>query len=98
MSTTTSEIECLHRLNGLNGSISEILLFLVDEKLILKAKAKEIELSSMPAKELHVFLRDLRSQNAIQLLEYNWTILPKEVIEVAIITDRSQREFSYSAF
>ena len=90
------EIECLARLQSLTGSVNEILKFILDEKLIEKETVKSIMQSSDQAKELQNFLKNLSKTDMIQLLEYEWVILPVERIKISMVTSRSSKEFTFN--
>ena len=96
MKRTRREIECLSRMQELNSSYEDILGFLYDEVLITKEEIKAIRSSSEVAKMLQKHLSTLSQLNKVQLLEYEWTILPMERIKLLIVTDRNSREFSYN--
>jgi hypothetical protein len=89
-------VECLARLNELTGSTSTILQFLAEEKLIGVSLVKEVSNSPDKAKELYVLLQGLHSEDKLQLLSYEWQVLPIERIRIHIITNRSNKEFDYN--
>lgn len=90
------EIECLSRLQDLTGQLEDVLDFLKIEGLISDNDLRAIKLSSDKAKEMHLLLKKLQGEK-LQLLKYEWTILPVEHIALFILTDRNFKEFSYSA-
>ena len=90
------EIECLARLNDLNGAVDDVLQFLLSEKLVTKEEIKFIQHSSDQPKNLQATLKKLSSTDKLQLVEYEWTILPVERIKIHIVTDRATREFTYN--
>jgi len=47
------------------------------------------------AKVLHTKLASLSKSNKLQLLEYEWVVLPVERMKITIITDRMSKEFSH---
>lgn len=96
MNKTRRQIDCLQRLEELTTCRDEIFAFLFDEKLITKEEIKDIKSTSNPSQGLHVFLAKLSSDNKIQLLEYEWQLLPVERIKLLILTDRNNKEFSYN--
>ena len=98
MSKKSKQIECLDRLNELNGSIQEIVLFLREEKLITNDEVNQVRQSPMQAKELQALLAKVSTNEKIQLLEYQWSLLPVEIITITIITDSVKREFAYQGF
>lgn len=91
-----NEIACLKKLNDLTGQIDDILLFLKNEDLVNDVDIKTIRQSSDRPKEIATKLENLKNNKKIQLLEYNWQILPKEFIIINIITDSNRKEFSYN--
>lgn len=96
MSKASKEIECLMRLDGLTPSYDGILEFLHSEDLISRGEGKAIRSSSEVAKKLHEKLTTLSKTKKLQLLEFEWTMLPIERIKVMIVTDRMSKEFSFN--
>lgn len=90
------EIECLARLHALSGALDDVLEFLVSEKLIAPEAVKEAKLSPETPKVVHQMLADLSTTEKVQLLEYEWTILPVERIKILFVTDRNSKEFTYN--
>jgi sulfur carrier protein ThiS len=41
-------------------------------------------------------LDELASTDKVQLVSYEWTILPKELMKLTIVTDSDKKEFVYS--
>lgn len=98
MAKNSRQIECLNRLNSLDGSIQQIVGFLREEKLITQDQMNLVRSSPAQGKELQLLLASLVSNEKLQLLEYQWSILPVEIITITIVTDSLKREFSYQAF
>lgn len=90
------EIECIARLTSLNGATDDILQHLMEENLIDKTQVKAIRLSSEPHKDMYIMLKALQLNNKLQLLEYEWHVLPIERIKLTIVTDKTQKEFTYN--
>jgi hypothetical protein len=90
------KIECLQRLNALSGAVGEIMTFLVGEKLIDLEGVKKISQSSDRAKDMYMFLANLSKTDKIQMLEYEWTILPIERIKITIVTNMNSKEFTHN--
>jgi len=90
------EIDCWQRLQDKSGSIDEIISFLVEEKLMDLDMSKKIKQSSDEAKEIHAFLKDLSRADKIQLLDYEWSILPVEIIKINLVTNRNNKQFTYN--
>jgi len=96
MSKASKEIECLSKLDELTPAYDAILDFLQSEDLISREEAKGIRSSSEIPKGIHTKLATLSKTKKLQLLEYEWTMLPIERIKITIITDRNNKEFSYN--
>lgn len=90
------EIDCLERLQDKSGSIDDIMSFLVEEKLMDLDLAKKVKQSSDEAKEIHAVLKNLSKADKIQLLEFEWTILPVEIIKINLVTNRNNKQFTYN--
>jgi hypothetical protein len=76
-------------------NLSEIIEFLKNEKLISDAQIKAIKQGSDFCKEVQNILHLLQGNEKLQLLEYEWNILPTEHIKILIVTDRAQRDFRF---
>lgn len=96
MSKVKKEVECLTRLQELTGQLEDILTFLKLENLIDDNQIKTVKLSSDHPKEVRAILQDLKVRQKLQLLQYEWSVLPVENITVSVITDRNQKEFTYN--
>ena len=90
------EVECLTRLQGLTSQLEDILMFLKLEGLIDDNLIKTVKNSPEHAKEVQQILRDLQVRQKLQLLEYEWAVLPVENIRILIVTERDSKEFSFN--
>lgn len=96
MKNLKQEIECLARYNILsNGGMEEIVALLKDEKLIQPEQVRVLFAQADIPKALHSILRNLSSTGTLQLLEFEWQILPVERVKITVVTDKVSREFSY---
>jgi hypothetical protein len=86
-----NEITCLTRLNDITGALSDLLSFLLSEKLIDREIIKEIMSSADQVRSAHSYLTQLNQVGKFQLLEYEWQVLPVERIKITIVTDRSSK-------
>jgi hypothetical protein len=89
------ELECLTQLQSKTMGLEDILAYLKEENLIDDVQIKATRSGSDLPKEMQKLLFKLKKENKIQLLEYQWDLLPVERISILIVTDRSQREFRY---
>lgn len=96
MSNQRREIECIARLQSLDSSVENILVFLLGEGLVSKEQIKTVKGSPDLAKDVQKLLAGLSQTGKLQLLEYEWHILPVERIRIHIVTDRNNQEFAYN--
>lgn len=90
---TKREIECLKRLQELSPVYEELIAFFVQEYLLDKEELKKIRSSPDQGKLLQAKMASLSEERKVQLLEYEWSILPVERIKISIVTDRGFKEF-----
>lgn len=91
-----NQINCLQRLQDTTGQLEEILQFLKLEQLVDDNQIKSVKLSADHAKEIQQILRDLQVRNKLQMLMYEWNVLPVENIMISIVTERNSREFTFN--
>ena len=96
MSKIKREVECLNRLQELTGQLEDILSFLKQENLVDDNQIKSVKLSADHPKEIRGILQDLKVRQKLQLLQYEWSVLPVENITITVITDRNQKEFIFN--
>jgi hypothetical protein len=95
MNRASREIECLAKLDSLTPSYDGIIEYLHSEDLLSREEGKAMRSSADVAKVLHTKLASLSKSNKLQLLEYEWVVLPVERMKITIITDRMSKEFSH---
>lgn len=93
MRNTKQEVECLKRMQSLTPMFEELIAFLLQEFLLSKEELKAIKVSPEQARMLQAKLATLSDERVLQLLEYEWTLLPTERIRINIVTDRGFKEF-----
>jgi hypothetical protein len=91
-----NQINCLQRLQDTTGQLEEILQFLKLEKLVDDNQLKSVKLSADHAKEVQQILRHLQVTSQLQLLVYEWNVLPVENILISIVTERNSKEFGFN--
>lgn len=96
MSRMKREVDCLLRLQELTAQLEDIIIFLKQEGLVDDNAIRHIKASSDKAKDIRSLLNDLKNKQKLQLLQYEWSVLPAENIIITIITDRNQKEFSFN--
>ena len=93
MRNTKREIECLKRLQELSPVYEELISFFAQEYLLSKEELKAIKGSPDQGRLLQAKLASLSAERKLQLLEYEWSILPTERIRIFVVTDRGFKEF-----
>ena len=66
-----------------------------EEKLIQPEQVRVLFAQADKAKALHAVLRNLSGAGSLQLLEFEWQLLPVERVKIMIVTDKVSREFAY---
>jgi len=97
MKKINKELECLIRYIELS-SLEDVLSKLINLEIISTHDANGIALSSSPQKEIHRAISIAKDKGTIQLLEYEWQLLPKEIIKITIVTDKSNADLSAAIF
>lgn len=77
---------------------TEILQFLRDEKLISDDLMQTIlhENHLTHTTKIAMLLNDLVKEEKLQLVDYEWTVLPKEFLKLTIVSAEDKKEFFYS--
>lgn len=96
VSKANVEIRCLERYKELTGAFDDLFTFLLEENIITKDDIKTVQREAYQPKVMQGLLARLKGQNLIQLLEYEWNILPIERIKILVVTDRNSREFTHN--
>lgn len=89
------EIECLTKIRSINGSLDDIMSFILDEKLASLDEIKLIKNSPNEPKELRELIETLKVKERLQLVEYQWVFLPKEYATLMLVSDRQTKEFGF---
>lgn len=92
------KIECLNRLFDLIKCRTDILQFLKEEKIISDDLMQSIlhEHHTQHAPRIATLLDELASKDQLQLVDYEWAILPKEVVKLTLVSKSNKKDFSYS--
>ena len=95
--TQTTRIQCLKRLNEKINCLSDIVAFLRSEKIIDAFTATEIlqDVNSSEARLYYEMSHALQHEQLL-MLDFVWTLLPTETISVTIVTEVTNKSFSYN--
>jgi hypothetical protein len=95
MSTLNNKIECIRRLIRLDNH-HELVQWMIDFKLLSRDSINANIKSEQNMSELiYLTLKRASDSEQIILLDYEWTILPRESIKILIVTERESRSFTY---
>jgi hypothetical protein len=94
MRNTKREIECLQKLHSSTVIYEELVQFLRAERLLSQDELLVIRGDPDKAKRLQAKLADLSRDNKLELLEYEWVLLPVERIKIVIVTENGLKEFT----
>jgi hypothetical protein len=92
------KIDFLNRLFELNKCKLDILSFLKDEKLITDDRVQRLlnENHIQHASLIINMLEELAATDKLQLLSYEWQVLPNEKLSLMLVTEHTSKEFGYS--
>jgi hypothetical protein len=92
------KVEFLDRIFKKLKCREEILLFLKDEKVLTDNEVQLIlnENHQNHASRIFTLLETLQANEQILLVEYQWTMLPKELMMLTIVTKLAKKEFIYT--
>ena len=88
------EIDCIKRLLKVN-SASELIGFMIDEKIIKKDLYIDAHDDKAIATTTYLALQQALLEEKVMLADFEWVILPKELIKITIVTPDTHKEFSF---
>ncbi len=92
---TQTEKHCFNRLVEHGSLFQEIRDFMLDEGMLIKADLPLIAASTTKPKYLTAKLDEAKENGKIQLISFEWSLLPVEKINLIIVTARSNKTFNY---
>lgn len=92
------KIECLERLFSLLKCKVELLQFLKEERIITDdiMQTLLVQHHSMHANKIATIMAEATRDTKLQLVDYEWSILPLELVRLTIVTHNTKRVFEYS--
>lgn len=85
------KIACIERLIEI-GLYEEFIDWMLDSSLI-KEMPKDLLSNYAKAEYIYSVLERSAKDNKLMLLDYDWIMLPVEIIKITCITDREKKEF-----
>jgi len=91
-------VEFLNRIFDLLRCRTAILEYLKEEKLITDNAVQTLlnEHHSLHASRIATLFEDLHKNDKLQLVDYEWTILPFEHLKLTLISHSGKKEFEYN--
>jgi len=93
----TKKVDFIERLIRLRNTYEDLAIFLREEKLIDDNNLAELKNAVSRPKYLYGLLEKLKEEEKVELLDYEWTVLPVERLKLTIVTKRVTKEFSYNS-
>jgi len=92
------KIDFLNRLFELTKCRIELLQFLKDEKIITDDTMARIlhDHHTTHATQIVNLLQECHKKETLQLVDYEWTILPKELLRLTLVSNTMKKEFLYT--
>lgn len=91
----SKKIDCIKQLLWKNYCFNDIMVFLEDEHILTKAESLNHSKATDKPKELVLILERVAQHPSVQLVDYEWQILPVERIVITILTDKVIKKFEY---
>lgn len=93
------KVKCLQRLFDVLKCKEQLLNFLLEQKMVNLEERDHIVLShhSHHAPKICSILEIASNSETIQLLDYEWSILPQEKIALTIVTERDKLLLTYES-
>ena len=91
-------VEFLNRIFDLLKCRTLILEYLKEEKLITDDMVQTLlnEHHSSHAPKIYNILTELNKSDKLQLVDYEWTILPFEHLKLTLVSHSGKKEFEYN--
>lgn len=92
------ETQCIRRIMKLESNYDEFIDFLKEYRLINDSELADLKISTEENRisTIHSKIREAEDADKIQLVAYDWILLPKERIRITIVTERETKYFSHN--
>lgn len=89
------QVQCILRLLDKNNSYTEICEWLLSHKLVTEVDVKSKVRLQEKAEYIHEVLKKAEKDEFFILLDFEWTVLPLELIRITCVTEQEKKEFTY---
>ena len=92
------KVECLNRLFELLKCRTEILQFLKEEKVISDDTMQHLLLEHHTTHSTRIagLLDESMKMDKLQLVDYEWTILPHELVKLSLVSKNAKKEWTFN--
>ncbi len=90
------QIECLTRLLALNGSLEDIVDYLIEENIMDASELPFFRREVDKPKQIWKLINDAKQKQKVLLFDFEWQLLPVERIKITVVSDRNSRVFSFN--
>ncbi len=87
------QIECMARLMAIDGSLDDVVDFLIEEKIIDASVLPYYKRE--PNKPLFLWTLISNAKEKVMLFDFEWSILPIERIKITIVTNSTSKTFGH---
>ena len=94
MSSSTLKIDCIKRLINVSAH-ADLINFLIDEKVLDKSELVKATNNKETAETIFFAINSAVKANHINLADFEWFILPKELIKLTIVTSHEHKIFTF---
>ena len=91
------KVRCLDRLMKLSNCFSEFAAVLVEDKVLTQQEILTVYDAKFGQYYYELLERAVKAEK-LDVLDYEWQVLPFERIRLTIVTPRRHKEFIYSEF
>lgn len=89
----------LNRLLKLSECRDELLQYLLEDKVITEDDVRNMKMyAGHIGRYMEQLLRECERDEKLQMINYDWVVLPTERLRLTIVTFKTTREFSYNWF
>lgn len=88
-------LKAFKELTSGSHSVEDVMSSLISDGALSKDVAHHVSVSYDPAETLFKFIEMAHNSGKIQLLTYNWQLLPTKSICITIVSPHKKREFTF---
>ena len=90
------QIDCFARLMSLQGSLDDVIDFLLEEKMMKPEEVPTYRKEVNKSQYVWNLFNEAKKAEKIMLFDFEWQLLPIERIKITIVTERSSKSFHHN--